>query len=65
MRITKIDGISHYKMKESGTLKESKVGKLSKDLTEEKIREIVKKVTGNMKRHCLLKHLLILLLRRL
>ena len=34
MRITKIDGISHYKMKESGTLKESKAEKLSKGLTE-------------------------------
>ena len=43
MRITKIDGISHYKMKESGILKKSKERELSKDLTEEKIRETVEK----------------------
>ena len=43
MGITKIDGISHYKMKESGILKKSKKGKLSKVLREEEIIKIVKK----------------------
>ena len=43
MGITKIDGVSHYKMKESGILKKSKERELSKDLTEEKIRETVEK----------------------
>ena len=36
MKITKIDGISHYKEKEKGVLK-------AKDVLNEEIKEIVKK----------------------